>query len=163
MAEPEALAGLDILSVDAFGAPAGVALDEFVVTSATRRTVTEETFSAVKRFVNAALKDRLGTATRLAERRRHYPVRTSVPTEVATRTAGWDTLVRITATDRPGLLHDIAAAISACGLDIRWAKVQTIDGVARDAFHVTGPDGGPVTDPGVLGHLAMRVRDAAGR
>jgi len=37
--------------------------------------------------------------------------------------------------------------------------VQTVKGVARDVFHISGADGGPVTDPGLLGHVAMRVRE----
>jgi UTP:GlnB (protein PII) uridylyltransferase len=73
--------------------------------------------------------------------------------------AGWDTAVRVSAPDRPGLLHDLASAVSATELDIRWAKVQTVDGLALDTFHVVGLDGGPVDDPGVLGHLAMRLRE----
>lgn len=153
-----ALAGLDILSVDAFAAPSGVALDEFVVSSATERVVTEDTFAALERFVLAALRDRLGLATRLAERRRHYPPRADIPTSVTAERSGWNTVVEVTSADRPGLLHDIASALSACGVDIRWARIQTIDGVARDTFHVTGADGGAIDDPGVLGHLAMRIR-----
>ena len=153
------LAGLDILALDAYGAPGGVALDAFVVASATRRPVTTETFTQLERFVRAALRDRLELRTRLAERRRHYRPRSSRPVEVKTVSAGWDTAIRVSAPDRPGLLHDLAQAVSATGLDIRWAKVLTVDGLARDTFHVVGPDGGPVDDPGVLGHLAMRLRE----
>ncbi len=155
-----ALAGLDILSVDAYSAPGTVVLDSFVVTSATRRPATTETFSALERFVDAALRDRLELATRLAERRRHYPARSRARVRVTTRHSGWDTEITVTAPDRPGLLHDLARAVSLEGVDIRWAKVLTVDGVARDTFHVVGPDGGAVDDPGVLGHLAMRIRES---
>jgi len=155
-----ALAGLDILSVDAYSAPGTVVLDSFVVTSATRRPATTETFSALERFVDAALRDRLELATRLAERRRHYPARSRARVRVTTQHSGWDTAIIVTAPDRPGLLHDLARALTLEDVDIRWAKVLTIDGVARDTFHVVGPDGGPVDDPGVLGHLAMRIREA---
>lgn len=155
-----ALAGLDILSVDAYGGPGGVALDSFVVTSATRRPVSTETFTALERLVHAALRDRLELAVRLAERRRHYPQRSVRPISVKTTPGGWDTLVEVTAPDRPGLLHDIAVAVGQAGLDIRWASAHTIDGVARDAFHVVGPDGARVDDPGVLGHVAMHIRDS---
>jgi len=155
-----ALAGLDILAVDAYGAPGHVALDAFVVTSSTGRPASSDTFAAVERFARAALRDRLELATRLAERRRHYPARSDAPVRVETIPSGWDTTVRVTAPDRPGLLHDLARAVSLEGVDIRWAKIQTIDGVARDTFHVVGPDGGPVDDPGILGHLAMRIREA---
>jgi [protein-PII] uridylyltransferase len=154
-----ALAGLDILALDAYGARGGVALDSFVVASATRRAVTTESFTQAERFLRAALRDRLELKTRLAERRKHYPARQSGPVRVETISAGWDTAVRVSAPDRPGLLHDLARAVSATGLDIRWAKVLTVDGIALDTFHVVGPDGSAVDDPGVLGHLAMRLRE----
>ena len=112
-----------------------------------------------ERLLRAALRDRLQLQTRLAERRRLYPARTSGPVKVETFSAAWDTAVRVSAPDRPGLLHDLARAVSATDLDIRWAKVLTIDGMALDTFHVVGPDGGPVDDPGVLGHLVMRLRE----
>lgn len=153
-----ALAGLDILSVDAYGAPGGIALDSFVVTSATLRPVTPETFANFERLLRAALKDRLELRTRLAERRRHYPPRTRTPLKVTTVSAGFDTAVRVSAPDRPGLLHDLAQAVSATGLNIRWAKVLTVEGMAIDTFHVVDADGQPVDD-GVLGHLAMRMRE----
>ncbi len=154
-----ALSGLDILALDAYGSSGRVALDTFVVTSATRRAVTTETFVAFERLLRAALKDRLELQTRLAERRRHYPASQQTPVAAEILSSGWDTAVRVSAPDRPGLLHDLARAVSSAGLDIRWAKVVTVDGVARDTFHVVGPDGGPVDDPGTLGHLAMHLRE----
>ena len=56
-------------------------------------------------------------------------------------------------------LHDLAQAVSATGLNIRWAKAVTVDGMAIDTFHVVDADGGPVHDDGVIGHLAMRMRE----
>lgn len=155
-----ALAGLDILSVDAYGGTGRVALDSFVVRSATGASVTPKTLASVEELAENAIHDRLELASRLAERRRHYPPRVTSATKVEVAPTGWDTTVVVETPDRPGLLHDLAAAVSATGLDIRWARAQTLSGVARDTFHVAGPDGGPVTDPGVLGHLAMRLRDS---
>lgn len=155
-----ALAGLDILSVDAHKAARGVALDVFTVTSATGRPVDAATFSAVERFTRAVLGDRLETAVRLAERGRHYRCAVSCPVTVDVRPHGWATEIAVTAPDRPGLLHDIALAVSEAGIDISWAKVQTIDGVARDIFHLVDVQGGPVTDHGVLGHVSMRIRES---
>ena len=153
------LAGLDILALDAYGARSGVALDSFVVTSATRRPITTESFVQLERLLRAALRDRLELKTRLAERRKHYPARQSGAVRVEMIASGWDTAVRVSAPDRPGLLHDLAQAVSATGLDIRWAKVLTVDGFALDTFHVVGPDGSVVDDPGVIGHLSMRMRE----
>jgi [protein-PII] uridylyltransferase len=154
-----ALSGLDILAMDAYGSSGQIALDSFVVASATLRPVTTETFVAFERLLRAALRDRLELQTRLAERRGHYPTRLQSAVDAEILSAGWDTAVRVTTPDRPGLLHDLARAVSSAGLDIRWAKVVTVDGMARDTFHVVGPDGGPVDDPGVLGHLTMRLRE----
>ncbi|NTW28590.1 MAG: HD domain-containing protein [Coriobacteriia bacterium] len=153
------LAGLDILAVDAYGASGGLALDHFVVASATLKPVTPETFTSLERFLRAALGDRLELETRLAERRRHYPARVQTPVQVSMVTTGFDTAVRVSAPDRPGLLHDLARAVSATGLNIRWAKALTVDGIALDTFHVTDAEGGPVDNPGILGHLAMRLRE----
>jgi [protein-PII] uridylyltransferase len=152
------LAGLDILAVDAYGARGGMVLDTFVVASATLRPVTTETFVSFERLLRAALRDRLELRTRLEERRRHYPARSRAPLQVTTVSAGYDTAVRVSAPDRPGLLHDLAQAVSATGLNIRWAKILTVDGMAIDTFHVVDGDGGPVDD-GTIGHLAMRMRE----
>lgn len=154
-----ALAGLDILAVDAYGAPGELALDSFVVASATLRPITTETFTLLERLLGAALRDRLELQARLAERRRHYPARTQAPITVQVIATGFDTAVRVTAPDRPGLLHDLARAVSATDLNIRWAKVLTVGGMAIDTFHVVGPEGGPVHDDGVIGHLSMRLRE----
>lgn len=153
------LAGLDILSADAYPAPGALALDVFTVASATRAAVDHSTWITLERLVRAALKDRLELETRLDERKRHYPVRAQGPVSVETGSAGWDTTVRVKAPDRPGLLYDLARAVSASGLDIRWAKVLTVEGMAIDTFHVVGPDGRAEDDPGVLGHLSMRIRE----
>lgn len=154
-----ALAGLDILAVDAYGAMGGVALDTFVVASATRRAVSTDTFANLDRLLSAALRDRLELRTRLTERRRHYPASATGPITVKATSDGFDTAVQVVAPDRPGLLHDLAAAVSACDLNIRWAKVLTVDGMATDTFHVVDSTGGPVNDSGVIGHLVMRLRE----
>ncbi len=153
-----ALAGLDILAVDAYGAIGGIALDTFVVTSATRRAVSTDTFSNLDRLLSAALRDRLELRTRLTERQRHYPASASGPITVQASSSGFDTAVHIVAPDRPGLLHDLASAVSACDLSIRWAKVLTVDGVATDTFHVVDSTGNRLDD-GVIGHLVMRLRE----
>ncbi len=154
------LAGLDILAFDAYGTTGRIALDTFTVTSATARPLTPEVFARLERLLAAALTDRYELATRLAERRRHYPPRDDSAPRIEIAPGGWDTTVRVRTPDRPGLLHDLASAVSATGLDIRRARARTIEGLADDSFHVVGADGGPVDDPGVLGHLTMRLREA---
>jgi [protein-PII] uridylyltransferase len=155
------LAGLDILAVDAHTATSGVALDVFTVRSATLAPIEHETWQRAERYLEAALRDRLELETRLKERQRHYSAPSAAKhTEVRIDTsAGYDTALVVTADDRIGLLYDITRAIASVGLDIRWAKAVTAGGVARDTFHVVGADGQAPTDAGVLGHLAMRIRE----
>ncbi len=157
-----ALVGLDILAADAFPAPAGVALDVFTVRSATLAGVGDDTWTTFERYLNAGLSSRLALETRLAEKRRHYAAarNDAVRVEMGASNA-YATAVTVVAPDRVGLLHDLALAITADGLDIRWAKATTRDGIVRDVFHVTDSGGEPVTDPGALGHLAMRIRERA--
>lgn len=155
------LSGLTILGADAYPAPGGLALDVFTVASATRASIDHDTWVKLERTARAALRDRLQLETRLAERRHHYPTTASGAVAVEAGTAGWDTTIRVEAPDRPGLLYDLARAVSASGLDIRWAKILTVEGMAIDTFHVVAADGSPETDPGVLGHLSMRIRESA--
>jgi UTP:GlnB (protein PII) uridylyltransferase len=156
-----ALSGLDILSVDAQKVSNAASLYVFVVTSATGRAVSPETFSAVERHMRSVLHDRLELAVRLAERRRHYRAPAcSGLAEVDVRPLGWATELRVTAPDRPGLLHDIARAVTEAGAHIRWARAQTVDGVARDTFHIVDAHMAPIDHPGVMGHVAMNIRCA---
>ncbi len=157
------LAGLNILGVDAYTTAARIALDVFTVRSATLAAVEHETWQRAERYLQASLADRLELEARLAERRRHYAnPRAQVNTHVSIdASAGFDTAVVVTAPDRVGLLYDIARAIASVGLEIRWAKALTVDGVAKDTFHVVGPDGEAPTDAGILGHVAMRIRERA--
>jgi [protein-PII] uridylyltransferase len=157
-----ALAGLDILAADAFPAPAGIALDVFTVHSATLAPVGPDTWARFERYLEAGLTSRLALETRLAEKRRHYAASRDDAVRVEIGASNdYATEVTVVAPDRVGLLHDLALAITADGLDIRWAKATTRDGIVRDVFHVNDASGEPVTDPGALGHLVMRIRERA--
>lgn len=154
------LSGLDIHAADAWDAHGGVALDVFVVRSDTRATVDTATWAAFERHLAAGLADPAGLATRLAERRRHYPAHSRARTLVRVEETGaYATAVRVRAADRPGLLYDIARAFADTGLRLTWARAITRTGVANDVFHVTDETGQPVSDAGALGHLAMRIRE----
>ncbi len=66
------------------------------------------------------------------------------------------TLLEVRAPDRVGVLHDVADAIAAEGLDIRVALVETLGHEVVDVFYVRDTVGGPVTDAGVLGRSSAR-------
>lgn len=147
-----ALVGLAALSAEAFCDRSGIALDTFVVSSATRALVGSETWNSFDRILTGVLAGSFDLETRLAERRRHYP---SDPTtcpiasvEIGAR-GMFTTRVRVRTADRVGLLHDLARAIASQGLDIRRAVITTVRGVASDVFEVTDIEGAP-PEPGLL-------------
>ena len=51
------------------------------------------------------------------------------------------TVLKIEAADRLGLLRDILQALTDSGINVLQACVDTMDGVANDAFFITGRDG----------------------
>ncbi len=159
-----ALSGLDILGATAFAGPGATVLDTFTVAPATLAEVGPETWAALERHLAAAAEGHLDLRVRLAERRRHYPARSRGRATVETRTdSAFATAVSVSAPDRPGLLFDIADEIAYAGLAITRVVARTRDGRARDTFHVVDADGLAPADPGLLGHLAMRVRERIAR
>ncbi|MFQ6328115.1 [protein-PII] uridylyltransferase [Nocardia sp. CWNU-33] len=53
-------------------------------------------------------------------------------------------ILELRAEDRIGLLSRLAAALSGCGAEVRWAKVVTMGSAVVDAFCLDlGPDDGP--------------------
>jgi UTP:GlnB (protein PII) uridylyltransferase len=156
-----ALAGLDILSAEAYETSGGTALDVFVVRSDTLAEADPSTWSAFERHLHTALTHPASFASRIEVRRRHYATRSGdAPTVSIEHTGAYATAMYVRAADRVGLLYDIARAISDLGLDIRWARATTRGGTVLDAFHIVGADGEPVGDAGLLGHLAMRIRES---
>src|SRR5664280_878174 len=57
------------------------------------------------------------------------------------------TVVEVRAHDGVGVLHRIASAIAASGLDVRTAKVATLGAEVVDTFYVVLPDGTRLTNP----------------
>jgi predicted amino acid-binding ACT domain protein len=53
----------------------------------------------------------------------------------------WHTVCEVRAADRPGLLHSIATALAAAGVDVQSAIVHADDGLVIDRFEVTGAGG----------------------
>lgn len=150
-----ALAGLDILAASSAPSRSGIALDTFIVTSATLAPVSSETWSRLERMLAASLAGRFGLSVRLAERRRHYSSRASGTPEVRIEEDARGALLHIRAPDRVGLLHDVACAISESGLDVRSLTATSRAGWAVDTFRLDYSNG---AGAGALGQLAMRLR-----
>jgi len=67
----------------------------------------------------------------------------------------------VSATDRPGLLYDLAATLSRHGMRTRSISVVTAGGTAVDTFGVVGPDGRPPSDPDAVERVRAALLSAA--
>jgi len=70
------------------------------------------------------------------------------------------TVVEASGRDRPGLLADLARAISNAGLSIQSAHIDGYGERAVDAFYVVGERGEKLTDPDLIAALRAGVTEA---
>jgi len=134
--------GMNILKAEAFANRRGLVLDTFTFddpsrtldlnpTEVDRLRATAERVLAGKTDVRELLRNR--PKPTLPSRKARIPAKVSFDSE-ASRTA---TLVEIVAEDRPGLLYDLAAAISSNGGNIEVVLIDTQAHKAIDVFYVT--------------------------
>jgi [protein-PII] uridylyltransferase len=71
------------------------------------------------------------------------------------------TVVEVRASDTPGLLHRVAAAIARSGADISTARVATLGAEAIDVFYLTDAAGRPL-DPRHAQRVAEEIRVGLG-
>lgn len=143
-----ALAGLNILSAQAFTTEDGVAIDLFTVEGAFEPEVGEDRWRRMRTDLRRALEGRVSLEHRVHEKRRHYPAPAVLPVEVALDDASSDfsTVVEVSAPDRIGLLFDIATALHEAGVDVHVAKVATYGARVVDAFYVRDAAGRKLAD-----------------
>ncbi len=155
--------GMNILKAEAFSNRRGLVLDTFTFadplrtldlnpTEIDRLRTTAERVIAGKRDVRELLRNRPKPA--LPSRKARIPARVSFDSE-ASHTA---TLVEIVAEDRPGLLYDLAMAISSNGGNIEVVLIDTQAHKAIDVFYVTA--GGKKLGPEKRHLLAEALRKA---
>ena len=72
------------------------------------------------------------------------------------------TVIEVNGRDRPGLLHDVTAAISDQGLQIASAHITTYGVRAVDVFYVKDVFGLKVENEAQAGHAAAGAGDGAG-
>jgi [protein-PII] uridylyltransferase len=145
------LAGLNILSAQAFTTEDGVAIDLFTVEPAFLGQVDEERWRRFRHTLRRALEGREWLEARVHEKRSHYPPPAAgVPTEVRVLDDASDffSVVEVETADRIGLLHELAHAFEDLGIDVHLAKVATYGPRVVDAFYVRDLEGRKLGESG---------------
>jgi [protein-PII] uridylyltransferase len=162
-----AIAGASIVDARIHTLTDGMALDTFWIQDAAGGPYdTPHRLARLSSLVEQALSGRLklaseirkATASPLAGRMRaiHVPPRVVVDNRASNR----HTVIEINGRDRPGLLHDVTAAISEEGLQIASAHVTTYGVRAVDVFYVKDVFGMKVENERKLNQLRTALLEA---
>lgn len=75
------------------------------------------------------------------------------------RSSTHHTLLEVIAEDRPGVAYRLASTLFRHGISIVGGRIATIEGKARDVFHLEHEGGGKVTDPELLERIKADLYD----
>jgi [protein-PII] uridylyltransferase len=155
-----ALAGLSILTAQAFTTADGVAVDLFEVEGAFEPEVAEWRWREFRSLLEQAVVGRTSLDRRVADKRGFYPSSVDAPITVSVDNdaSEFSTVIEVGAADRIGLLYDITSALAELRLDVHLAKVVTYPGRVIDAFYVRDGLGRKVTDRAQVGEIEDAVR-----
>jgi [protein-PII] uridylyltransferase len=134
-----ALAGLSILTAQAFTTDDGVAIDRFEVEGVWEPEVPDRRWREFRGVLRRAVDGSISLERRVEEKRRWYPppaVSTPVSVVVDDGASDFATVIEVGAPDRLGLLYDITRTLSELGLDVHLATVATYEGRVVDSFYV---------------------------
>ncbi|HLB59175.1 MAG TPA: hypothetical protein VJL87_03715, partial [Bdellovibrionota bacterium] len=157
---------MNILSANIFTTPKGYAVDLFRVDKNGEAITNPRAIQAV----TSTIRNVLGGKESLPELFAHVkkgriekPVPRLRPPKVVIDNQSSErfTVVEVYAYDRPGLLYDLASALTATGMDISLAKISTQADQASDVFYVSSLDGKKVTDSETLDALQRHLSSAA--
>jgi [protein-PII] uridylyltransferase len=103
-------------------------------------------------YLEGGLRDSSGILPQVTRRipRQHKHFDTQTRIEFAPDEPNNRTMMRLMATDRPGLLADVGQAFAACKVRLHNAKIATVGAAAEDVFFITNQDDLPLTDPAHL-------------
>ncbi|MGZ5351787.1 MAG: bifunctional uridylyltransferase/uridylyl-removing protein GlnD [Actinomycetota bacterium] len=155
------LAGLSILTAQAFTTEDGVALDVFDVEGAFEADVAERRWREFRGTLRRAIEGRVALSYRVEEKRRNYPaVRADVPVRVSVDNGASDffTGIEVGAPDRIGLLFDVTRTFAELRLDVHLAKVATYGERVVDAFYVRDELGRKLEDEELTAELERALR-----
>jgi len=159
------LAGLSILTAQAFTTDDGAAVDLFEVEGAFEREISEERWRAFRSTLRRSIDGAISLERRVEDKRGHYPPpRLIAPMTVSidNQASDFSTVIEVGAPDRIGLLYDITRALAELKLDVHLAKVTTYTDRVVDAFYVRDALGRKVTDPGQVREVEEVLRRHVG-
>ncbi len=154
------LAGLDILSATVMKR-GDVVHDTFEVRVPSRSGLSETVVAELARQADAVLEGRSTLDSALRARRNFFSAVAFTAEVEVDLSSEITTGFRVRAADRPGLLHDLASALSSAGLRTRSVSVLTIAGVARDTFRVVDASGLPPRDAETIERVRQALLRAA--
>jgi len=154
-----ALHSLDVVGADAFTAPDGTAVDEFMIL---RNEATVTNWVKLEHDLRAALDGEFDIDGRLEQRIRNHgrgrrplaaaPARREVL--ISNDVSASTTVIDVRAPDGPAVLYRLSHALADAGVDIRSAKVATLGHEVVDVFYVQGTEGQiPVERHAQLGEM----------
>jgi [protein-PII] uridylyltransferase len=155
---------ISIVHADVFTRADDVVLDTFTIAGADGHSaVTTSQMEQMGFLLEGALSEPPRFASVWACSRHKYlaPASRVVP-EITfdNNTSPHYTVLHIETPDRLGLLYDILQAIADCGLNIKQARIETENDLARDTIHVTGASGQKVLQQNQLDSLRGRLESA---
>ena len=75
----------------------------------------------------------------------------------------WYTIAEVRSPDRPGLLQDLAAAMTSAGVNVHSARLLSTAGTAVDRFELTDTNGRKLDDPSKAGAIRAVHEGAAAK
>jgi len=157
-----ALAGLSILTAQAFTTDDGVAVDVFEVEGVFEDEVDDARWREFRGVLRKAVEGRLSLEHLVAQKRSRYPGSHSnapITVVVDNEVSDYSTVIEVGAPDRLGLLYDITSALAELTLDVHLAKVATYTDRVIDSFYVRDALGRKVTDARQVDEIESVVRD----
>ncbi len=157
-----ALAGLSILTAQAFTTDDGVAVDVFEVEGVFEDEVDDARWREFRGVLRKAVEGRLSLEHLVAQQRSRYPgSRSNAPITVVVdnEVSDYSTVIEVGAPDRIGLLYDITSALAELTLDVHLAKVATYTDRVIDSFYVRDALGRKVTDARQVDEIRSVVRE----
>jgi [protein-PII] uridylyltransferase len=161
--------GASIVSADAYTRADGIVLDKVTLVVPAEQAEDEAFWEDLERLLADVLSGRRRIEDVVAAARGRIPYRAApraaprpAVVKVLPKLSERFTVIDVGAEDRVGLLYDLAHAIAALGLDIRFSKISTRANRAADVFYVTRA-GRKVEDPEEVAAIQSALVEAADR